>query len=157
MTVVPPEFSVHHSGETPSYLTQIRIESIFVWYVSHLTMDKALIDYVTCNTGTLTHTAAQRKKLTSSSLLIVTVILQRSGSRATFLHFHRTVFTSPVLSSGFPAVLLPFPAVFYKNCTFLVYQPQVTLSSTIFADRKKSHNCLNLSGINKKLIYKINL
>lgn len=55
MTVVPPEFSVHHSGETPAYLTQIRIESIFVWYVAHLTMDKALIDYVTCNTGTLTH------------------------------------------------------------------------------------------------------
>jgi hypothetical protein len=70
-------------------------------------------------------------------IIIFPVILQRSGSRATFLHFHRTIFTSLVLSSGLPAVLLPFPAVFIKNCTFLVYQPRVTLSSTIFSPEQK--------------------
>ena len=62
MTVVPPEFSVHHSGETLPYLTQIQIESIFVWYVAHLIMNKALIDYVTCNTGTLTHITGKQNK-----------------------------------------------------------------------------------------------
>lgn len=68
MTVVPPEFSVHHSGETQAYLTQIRIESIFVWYISHLTMDKALIDYVTCNTGTLTHSTGMQNKTHNHSM-----------------------------------------------------------------------------------------
>ena len=174
MTVVPPEFSVHHSGETPLYLTQIRIDSISVWYDAHLIGNKALIDYVTCNTGTLTHiTGMQNKKRIHSMnlpftcksshniimatwlrMIIFPVILQRSGSRATFLHLHRTAFTSPVLSSGFPAVLLPFPAVFYQNCTFLVYQPQVTLSSTIFIFRTKTVQPCGLILRKQKILYK---
>jgi hypothetical protein len=78
-------------------------------------------------------------------IIIFPVILQRSGSRATFLYSHRTILTSLVLSSGFPAVLLPFPAVSIKNCTFLVYQPRVTLSSTIFSPEQKLHGQAGLS------------
>ena len=87
-------------------------------------------------------------------ITIFPVILQRSGSRATFLHFHRTIFTSLVLSSGLPAVLLPFPAVFIKNCTFLVYQPLVTLSSTIFSPEQKLHSQAGLSDAKQNLICK---
>ena len=35
---------------------------VFVWCAVRLTMDKALIDYVTCNTGTLTHITGMQNK-----------------------------------------------------------------------------------------------
>ena len=100
--------------------------------------------YVTCNTGTLTHMTAQRNCCLLSMRWFFIYIhtslhtdkwsatLQRSGSRATFRHSDQTILTSPVLSAGLPALLLPFTAIAIKNCTFLVYQPRATLSSTIY-------------------------
>lgn len=99
---------------------------------SGLITDKALNYYITRNTGMLTQTAGLCSKMLFFFHTIIAAILQHSGSRATFRHSDQAVSSGAALSSDLSAVLLPFPAIAIKNCTFLVYQPDSVLSSYIW-------------------------